>query len=148
MPVATTFTLQKGSPTYPRNPKISRKLDTQRIEQSHTQIKEAEQEIQTGHIDRAVNKLEHIITNATRITKPNERKAKPWFNRNSYQARQLALHKLHSALTSRSEETLKEYANERRKYKTLIRESKREYYEEKAREIIEESENDPFRVLK
>ncbi|KAJ4444760.1 hypothetical protein ANN_06557 [Periplaneta americana] len=135
----------KGKPNCPRNPKISRKLDTQMIEQSHTQIKEAEQEIQTGHIDRAVNKLEHIITNATRITKPIERKAKPWFNRNCYQARQLALH---SALTSRSEETLKEYANERRKYKTLIRESKREHYEEKAREIIEESENDPFRVLK
>ncbi|KAJ4447570.1 hypothetical protein ANN_09577 [Periplaneta americana] len=42
MPVATTFTLQKESPTCPWNPKISRKLDTQRTEQSHTRIKEAE----------------------------------------------------------------------------------------------------------
>ena len=148
LPVATTFILKQKCIIHHRATGLSRTLNTQIIRQASSHVTEAIQYINNGCIDNAAAVLEHIIVSATKTIEPNRRKAKPWFDKTCYQARQATLQALHKAVASSSAEALNEYARKRREYKALIKETKTKHYEEAAKKLVQEAENDPYIAIK
>ena len=106
-----------------------------------------EEAIRTGNIDEAAQWLtSNMISGAT--TQDTNRRARPWFDRECYEQRELTLEILHKTRGQITSPIIESYQRERRRYKALIRTKKKQHLEEEQRRMVEEAEEDPYRALR
>ena len=147
IPIATMINLgQRVQTLKTRTKKISRKLDTEKL----------------NHNIGKMNKARHLIqqqelTNATEIytktlqscqIQPKERKSRPWSDKDCYNERKKTLLALHRAKSSSQQEDLSQYAQQWKTYKTIIKAKKTKCTEEEARKRVEIAWKDPFIALR
>lgn len=126
---------------------LSRKIDTNKIEERPEQIVQINKLISESRLEEAVQTLEELLTQAARPRK--ERKAQPWFDQECYLVRKDVLQTLHQLKSYQENNTLlTTYSNKRRLFKKILREKKKTYWEEEGKRIVEEARKDPYIALR
>ena len=78
----------------------------------------------------------------------NQRKSKAWFDSECYAERRKTLHLLQQARQQKTGTELQRYAEQRRRYKQLIKHKRTTHIEEQAKIQAQEALGDPFRALR
>ncbi|KAJ4448805.1 hypothetical protein ANN_00196 [Periplaneta americana] len=148
IPIETTFTLTTNEDPPRRKEKENtlRKIDSTQLEHYEKELTYSRQLIRNGKTDEALKEIQTIIEHVAIPKKP--RKAQPWFDRQCYEARKVILSALNIARENGAESQLRNYAEKRRKYKTLLKEKRAEYIEEDAKRKAETAKFDPFLALR
>ena len=144
--VETIFELTKTTTdTSNVEKKISRKINPTLI--NDKDIHSVKRLADRGDLCGAASKMEQIIKEATAPIIKSIRRSKPWFNKECYTARKVAMDALHLLRANSSEINLQDYRNKRRKYKDVMKETKKLFQEKEERKVIEEAERNPYKAL-
>ena len=149
LPVITKLQLSKTTEQRPnRNckPKVSRHIDEEKWETRKMEIPTIMNMIRRGKLDKATTILTENIVEAANNGPRAARTAKPWFDVECYTTRQRTLRLLHEARTP-GQDVLTEYAEQRRKYKLLLKEKRTAYDLQLEQKLIAEAERKPYKIL-
>jgi hypothetical protein len=127
--VDTVVVIQNATKNYIRKKplRMTRKIDPDKI--AGTDTKDITEAIQKGNLDGAINAIEKYINDATAGNNKRNRRTKPWFKQDCYNARKDALIALKQALRNPRGIYLQEYSEARRNYRGTIRKAKENYQE-------------------
>lgn len=102
--------------------------------------------IEKDDINLAFSTLQDTLINAAEA-QPPRRSSKPWFDKECYAARKITLEKLHVAKIYMLREDLARYAEERAKYKDLLRTKRQLHAQKREIEILQAAEVRPYKAL-
>ena len=144
----------KTTPTNPTPPRkilqsAQRKIDREKIKNKRKHIIQIEAQIEKGNLEEATGAIEDLLKSATMQTNQTTRKAKRWFDSECYSKRNIVLNTLHRLRRNvRDAELMKLYTEERKSYKKMIKEKKKEYLEREAKREADKATKDPFIALR
>ena len=136
LPIRSLISLPNKMTNTDPAPKLSRNLNMGKKQQNKLLLTQIEKDIQEGNLTEAISGIESILKEATSQIKP-QRTAQKLFDKECLKQRKLVLQALQHTRAPKDDKSIecKHFAEERRKYKTLLRRKKQIYWEQEGKPL-------------
>lgn len=143
LPIETTVKLLYPQPesTQSTPTPLIRKIDIEAL--SIKDNRDIMTAIVAGRIDEAVVQIDTTLKEAAIPKHTCTRRAKPWFTKECYSARKVAI----SALEGNNQADKQEYAIARQAYKRIVKNAKEHHQLQVEKRMLEEAERHPYKAL-